>query len=1087
MNFARALADKYMLKLVNAARVEESVVLVGPTKITCADGVRYTLLLSRDGSIPAGMRLVRRGNTLMIEVDGQVILVLENFYTVDGAFFIVDAAGDTITAQTDKLRSLSQIDDLIWGEDSVAVLPWGAAGGFGVALAGLAIATSAAGNRPASKDALAVDSVTDGYVSDGKSLFVTLPTDAKAGQTIRVKLFLDSGLIDTITHTLTDDDIAKGTVQMHIPADAITQQPGTYSAIVDLLLGVTVLNSANIDIVYINDGDNGMALALDGDVNPYDGLDCLVTLPSSARAGDTIRTLIYVEGVFAPVGTVDTVLTADDILAGVLHQHMTDLDVSRDAKYNGQSLCLAPNGSQRESAEKDGIFTIYDGVVQDDYLAGAQVFIDRNRNSQWDAGEEIATTDQNGHFFFMTAPDGAPILAVGGVDAASGAPNATIVYRAFSTGSNARTGIDIVLSPLSTLIASIADAKKGGSGDPLTEAELLAAAEIARDALGLDPNASGADLLRVDPIAASLSGAPTAGEIAVIAANRQLAVVLASVGALINGASEESNAGSDYAAQSLAALLIAQNDLGATVSLSSSEQVRAVFVTAMENSNNDGNTTDLRTTDPEDLDRIAVIVSAFNNRIAAGTNADSGPMNDDARAAMRTAYDLIVPLLERAGAEAGSDRGGDLSLTDDAQELETDLAAPGGLAGLVDDAIATVKTNLSTGFETNAAFGIAGQFLPLDIQIPALPFGSTVDGVTLRDVPDSVAVYLVNPITLAMTLLVPDHVGHYTLSAASQLGYLYVKSETATDFDMTLQITGTNAGGQTFEFDGLCPIEFVVLGVITKASVTAVYSDLGDDLVAVPQGSSTEDSSPRLEGVLNQALSDGQRVALYVDEMYLGNATVTGTEWVFLGGRALANGRVDIVARVIDGSDKIVSACYPYRVVIDAPVATAILSNVTDDYNQDPATTLSADATPTLRGTTSLPLALGQKVAVYDGETLLGYAEIDGDAWSFTPKTPLEPGQHILTIVIQDQDKSLVSTSEPLTLTIDPPSAPTEFDAPSLDPNGAAVGNPANGVTVINPPTILIGPLARGMTDVVVLVDGAPIAGEYDQIGRAHV
>lgn len=280
-----------------------------------------------------------------------------------------------------------------------------------------------------------------------------------------------------------------------------------------------------------------MALALDGDTNPYDGLNCVITLPRSAVAGDTIRTLIYIEGSFDPVGTVETVLTADDITAGVLHQFMPVLDVTRDAQYNGQSLCLAPSGSQRESTEADGLFTIYDGLVVDDYLAGAQVFIDRNRNNQWDVNEEIATTDEGGHFFFMVSPEGAPILAVGGVDAASGSPNSTLVYRAFSTGTTAVMGIDIVLSPLSTLIASIADAIKGGSGAPLTEAELLSAADIARDALGLDPNLSGADLLRVDPIASTLSGTASDSDIAIIAANRQLAVLLSSVAALINGAS----------------------------------------------------------------------------------------------------------------------------------------------------------------------------------------------------------------------------------------------------------------------------------------------------------------------------------------------------------------------------------------------------------------------------------------------------------------------------------------------------------------------------------------------------------------------
>lgn len=144
MNVAPAFANKYLLKISGTAVVKENVALGAATKITCLDGLQYRFLLSSDGTIPAGMRLVRRGKNLLIEVDGQIVLVLVNFYSVVGASFVVDAAGDTVTAETDKLRALTDSDDLIWVAHDAKGRLFGGAGGIGAALAGLAIAARAA-------------------------------------------------------------------------------------------------------------------------------------------------------------------------------------------------------------------------------------------------------------------------------------------------------------------------------------------------------------------------------------------------------------------------------------------------------------------------------------------------------------------------------------------------------------------------------------------------------------------------------------------------------------------------------------------------------------------------------------------------------------------------------------------------------------------------------------------------------------------------------------------------------------------------------------------------------------------------------
>ena len=58
----------------------------------------------------------------------------------------------------------------------------------------------------------------------------------------------------------------------------------------------------------------------------------------------------------------------------------------------------------------------------------------------------------------------------------------------------------------------------------------------------------------------------------------------------------------------------------------------------------------------------------------------------------------------------------------------------------------------------------------------------------------------------------------------------------------------------------------------------------------------------------------------------------------------------------------------------------------------------TTDTTPTLTGSLSAPLGLGQKVNVYDGTTLFDKeAVVDGRTWTFTPDTPLIGGAHSFT------------------------------------------------------------------------------------------
>jgi pimeloyl-ACP methyl ester carboxylesterase len=80
-----------------------------------------------------------------------------------------------------------------------------------------------------------------------------------------------------------------------------------------------------------------------------------------------------------------------------------------------------------------------------------------------------------------------------------------------------------------------------------------------------------------------------------------------------------------------------------------------------------------------------------------------------------------------------------------------------------------------------------------------------------------------------------------------------------------------------------------------------------------------------------------------------------------------------------------------------------------DDRN-NPATVIAQDgttedATPVIFGTLSTALTSGQKLKVYDGASTEGsFAVVNGGSWTFSPTTPLNPGNHSFTAVVVGVD-----------------------------------------------------------------------------------
>ena len=75
----------------------------------------------------------------------------------------------------------------------------------------------------------------------------------------------------------------------------------------------------------------------------------------------------------------------------------------------------------------------------------------------------------------------------------------------------------------------------------------------------------------------------------------------------------------------------------------------------------------------------------------------------------------------------------------------------------------------------------------------------------------------------------------------------------------------------------------------------------------------------------------------------------------------------------------------------------------------------TADMKPTFKGTGRD----GEKITIYDGDTILGATEVVGGTWSFTPKKLMEVREHFISFSVTDKAGNVSDRSEPVNFKID--------------------------------------------------------------------
>ena len=209
-----------------------------------------------------------------------------------------------------------------------------------------------------------------------------------------------------------------------------------------------------------------------------------------------------------------------------------------------------------------------------------------------------------------------------------------------------------------------------------------------------------------------------------------------------------------------------------------------------------------------------------------------------------------------------------------------------------------------------------------------------------------------------------------------------------------------------------------------KTEITDVYDDEGVKTGKVKDNGYTDDTTPRINGTISAELGSNEKVVVYRDGKYIGEATVKGTSWYF-DDKDLENGKAyQYTARVEDlagnrGGD---SNSYNINIDTDAPPQTITILSMHDNYGPvqgDFASGVTTDdSTPTLNGSLSSALAANEYIVIYrNGERIDSVTVQAGvTQWEYTGGGLSNGQTYTYTAKVEDASGLQSASSNPFEL-----------------------------------------------------------------------
>ena len=437
----------------------------------------------------------------------------------------------------------------------------------------------------------------------------------------------------------------------------------------------------------------------------------------------------------------------------------------------------------------------------------------------------------------------------------------------------------------------------------------------------------------------------------------------------------------------------------------------------------------------------------------------------------------------------------DGSVTNDATPVLTGTAEPGTTVDVtitnpdgsttviedvpvVDGAWAVTSPELADGAHTvtatstddagNASPASAPVTFEVDTVEPAAPaITSPTDGQTIGDTTPLIQ-GTGEPGATVTVVIDGEEVGTALVDDGG--AWQFPTTEPLADGDHTVSATQTDPAGNVSS-----PSDEVTFTV--DSTIPAV------DITSPAEGALTNDPTPEISGTGEP----GSTVTVSVDDVELGTTEVDEDgNWTFTPDDALADGEHEVEVVAEDGAGN-TATDGPVTFAVDttAPDAPVITSPADGDILTDLTPEITGTAEP---GSTVTVIVDGEPI----GETT---ADEDGD-WTFTPTTPLTPGEHEITATATDPAGNVSDPSAPVGVTVpdyqptitvpDAPAYPgteipvtgegfppnTEVEVVLTDADGEPVGEPVSVETDDE----------GGLSTVITVPEGV-VAGEHTVVG----
>ncbi|MEG4663197.1 Ig-like domain-containing protein [Enterobacter cloacae] len=252
------------------------------------------------------------------------------------------------------------------------------------------------------------------------------------------------------------------------------------------------------------------------------------------------------------------------------------------------------------------------------------------------------------------------------------------------------------------------------------------------------------------------------------------------------------------------------------------------------------------------------------------------------------------------------------------------------------------------------------------------------------------------------------------------------------DGDHAFTTTVTDKAGNTSAPTGVVNITVDTQGSTVALSIDGYHDDVGTNTgLILGSGTSTDDTSPILQGSWSGDLETTESIRVYQDGILLGLAVLDRANhtWTMaVNGLVNANTyKFTVVAVDAAGNESAPSAEFALTIDQDAPTQTVSITSYTDDVGlvtgNMPGNTSTDDRQPVLNGkVTGTPLEAGDEVRIYDvsNNTMLGTATVNSDGtWSFE-LPPLDDNMtHTFRAVVADNVGNEGTPSSDFAITVD--------------------------------------------------------------------